>query len=131
MCNNAPLGVVLAAIGITGKLILNNEGRQKSFTWPHYGNMKSNFMLENKGFSSNVLVPFLRISASRWVLKAFFNLLYGLLLKQKGPNTDQKDFCWSSSPGSNGRSLAITSSEMGFLPCGLGAAMLLCCSALR
>lgn len=32
MCNNAPLGVVLAAISIKSKLILNNEWRRKSFT---------------------------------------------------------------------------------------------------
>lgn len=51
MCNNAPLGVVLAAISIKSKLILNNEGRQKSFTWPHYGKRKSYFTLENKGLS--------------------------------------------------------------------------------
>lgn len=54
MCNNAPLGVVLAAVSIKRKLILNNKGRQKSFTWPHYGNIKGNFTLENKGFFFNV-----------------------------------------------------------------------------
>lgn len=51
-----PLDVVLAAISITGKLILNSDRRRESFTWPHYGYMKSNFILENKGkgFSFNV-----------------------------------------------------------------------------